>query len=274
MKYRHLLLLLLVGLTACQSSPELIPTPTPFQATTTPVTVRLAAPESLVPAMQALAAAYAQTEPSVRVIVLERADSLAWDALQRGDVDLAALTWLPEDTTEVWSAVFALDGLAVVVNPQNGIAGMTQDQIRLLFQGRVEDWSPWGGLPGTPVIVSREEASGAYRCFQSRMMQAARVTLTALLAPTSEAVLQQVGQEPLAVGYVSTTRLDGRVRPVAVDGIPPTQETLVAHLYPLTRELRLVSPEEPRGAAREFAQWMLGPAGQKVLAAQGFIIRR
>ncbi len=272
---RRWLILLLVLLTACDAQPRFIPTPTPFVATTTPTSLRLAAPGTLVPAMQALAAAYRQVDPTVQITVLERADSLAWDALRRGDVDLAALTWMPaEATADVWSAVFARDGLAIVVNPQNGITGMTADQVRLLFQGRAEDWSPWGGLPGTPAIISREEASGAYACFQSRMMKSARVTLTALLAPTAEAVLQQVGQEPLAVGYISTARLDGRVRPVAVDGIPPTPETIAAALYPLTRDLRLTALGEPRGAAREFAQWMLGPAGQKVLAARGYVTRR
>jgi len=80
-----------------------------------------------------------------------------------------------------------------------------------------------------------------------------------------------VGSEPLAVGYISTARLDGRVRPLAIEGIPPTAETLAANLYPLTRVVYVVTLGEPQGAVRGFVEWVLSPQGQDGVVTEHFL---
>jgi phosphate transport system substrate-binding protein len=238
----------------------------------TPQIIEIACPESLAPLMMALASAYQRDVAAVQIVVLPRADTLALNALTNGDVDIAALAWWPETLPEsVWLAPFARDALAIVVHPRNGLPGVTMEQLRQLFRGQVEDWQLWGGLPGPPQIISREEASGEFGYFQRKVMVDARVALTGLLAPTSDAVLESVGNDPLAVGYLSTAWLDGRVRAVTIEGIPPAQETIAVGLYPLYRDLTFATMSDPEGPARDFVQWVLGPEGQNVVAAQRFV---
>ncbi|MEJ5308492.1 MAG: substrate-binding domain-containing protein [Anaerolineae bacterium] len=259
-------------LTACTGPARLVPTPTPQPAPVTPQIVQIACPESLAPLVMALGAAYQHEELAAQIVVVERADELALYALTNGDADIAALTWLPTPVPEnTWRAVFARDGLAVIVNTGNGLPGLTLEQLRQLFGGRVEDWAGWGGLPGPPQIISREEASGDFDFFQARVMQDTRVTLTALLAPTSLAARDSVGQEPLAVGYLSTAWLNGQVRALAIEGVPPAPETIAAGLYPLSRELSWVTLGEPQGMARAFIEWTLTPPAQSIVAAQSFV---
>ena len=176
-------LLVLTGvLAACTSPAALVPTPTLQPALVTPQIIQIACPESLAPMVMALGAAYQREELAAQIVVVERADELALYALTNGDADIVALTWLPAAAPEnTWRALFARDGLAVIVNTGNGLPGLTLEQLRLLFGGRVEDWASWGGLPGSPQIISREEASGDFDFFQARVMHDARVTLTALL---------------------------------------------------------------------------------------------
>ena len=266
-------LLALTGvLVACTAPAALIPTPTPQPVTVTPQIVQIVCPESLAPLLMVLASVYQREEPAAQIVIVERADELALNALTNADVDIAALTWLPASAPEnVWRAAFARDGLAVIVNPQNGLPGLTMEQLRQLFGGRVEDWSSWEGFPGPPQIISREEASGDFDFFQAHVMHDTRVTLTALLAPTSQAAHDSVSQEPLAVGYLSTAWLDERVRALAIEGVPPAPETIAAGLYPLSRELFLVTMGEPQEMARAFIQWTLTPEGQTIVAAQSFV---
>jgi phosphate transport system substrate-binding protein len=266
-------LLALAGvLAACTAPAALIPTPTPQPVMVTPQIVQIVCPESLAPLLMALASAYQHEEPAVQVVVVERADELALHALTNGDADIAALTWLPATAPEnTWRATFARDGLTVIVNPQNGLPGLTMEQLRQLFGGRVEDWTSWGGLPGPPQIISREEASGDFDFFQAHVMHDARVTLTALLAPTSLAAHDFVSQEPLAVAYLSSAWLDGQVRALAIEGVPPAPETIAAGLYPLSREIFWVTMGEPQGMARSFIQWTLTPQAQSIVATQGFV---
>jgi phosphate transport system substrate-binding protein len=241
--------------------------------TVTPQRIRVGHSDSAKPLARALASAYQRGHPGSEVELVPRADRLLLPALVRGEVDVALLSWLPPDLPEgVWVSPFARDGLAVIVHPQNGLPGLTLTQAQELFQGRVEDFASWGGLPGMPRVVSREEASGDYALFQERVMATFPVALTALVAPSSDAMLSFVSEDPLAVGYVSTARLTPQVRPLAVEGVPPAPEMLASDVYPLTRDLYLATPGEPAGMARAFTQWVLGPEGQAVVRREGWLV--
>ncbi len=266
-----LLLLLCLMLVACRA-PLPSPPPTLELDSVPSQTLRIAYPETLGPLATALASAYQREVPTVQVILVERADTLAVRALENGAVDIALLTWLPfELPPDAWQQPLASDGLAIVVNPQNGIPGLTLDQLRRLFQGQQDEWDEWGGLPGAPQIVSREEAAGDFAFFQAWVMGDTRVTLTAYLAPNTEAVLGVVDGDQMAVGYVSTTRLDNRVRALAIEGVPPAPEMVQAGHYPLSREIVVMTLGEPQEAARSFTQWVLGSDGQNWVTRLGFL---
>lgn len=268
----RLLMAAALGMVGCGSRVALVPTPTSQVSTGVGEDLQVVASDSLTPAIRAAASAYQRVHPEVQITVLPRASSLASRALQQGDADVAVVTWLPGDLAEdAWIQPVSRDGLAAVVNSQNGLPGTTMNQLQELFQGRLEDWATWGGLPGPPQLVSREEASGAYAFFQAWVMRDARVTLNALLAPNTQAVLDFVADAPLAVGYASTAWLDGRVRAVAVNGVPPSDEAIAAGLYPMTRTHFVVTLSEPDGAARGFVQWLLAEPGQSVLESHGFV---
>ena len=261
-----------LSLVACTPLAPLIPTPTaaPTSAAVAPVTI--ACSESLAPALRGVAAAFRRERTEIEIIVLSLADALVHQALQQEDADIAVVTWLSDAAPEgAWMQPMSRDGLAIVVHPQNGLAGLTMTQLQDLYQGRLEDWATWGGLPGAPTLVSRETASGDSAFFQAWVMRDARISLNALLAPSSDAALQFVADDTLAVGYVSTAWLDGRVRALVINDVPPMRETIEAGLYPLTRTHFVLMRSEPDDDPREFVQWLLAAPGQAVLEAYGFV---
>lgn len=261
--------LLLVG---CVTPVALIPTPSPAPLATAVEPLTVACSEGLASALQGAAAAFRQVHPEIEIIVLSRADTWVHQALHQGDADVAVVTWLADATPEgAWVQPMSHDGLAIIVHPQNGLPGLTMTQLQDLYQGRLEDWATWGGLPGPPTLVSRETASGDSAFFQAWVMRDARISLNALLAPSSDAMVQFVADDALAVGYVSTAQLDGRVRALVINDVPPVDEAIEAGVYPLTRTHFVVTPGEPEGAAREFVQWLLAAPGQQVLEAHGLI---
>jgi len=266
--------LLALTLSACVDPVPLIATPTPIPTRPAPASLTVVASESFIPAMRAAASAYQRSFPEIEITVVRRAHGAAMDMVMMGDVDAAVVAWLPDPVPEAaWVAPVARDGLAVIVHPQNGLSGMTMAQLQELFQGQVGDLANWGGLPGTPQPISREDASGAFAFFQAWVMRDARVTLNALLAPSSAAMLDLVAEHPHGVGYVSTAWVDGRVRPVTVAGVPPARETIAGNLYPLTRTYMVVTQGEPEGAVRDFVHWLLDAEGQAVVERHGFVKR-
>ncbi len=262
-----------IVITACGGQPlGLVPTLTPYPTVGDVQYLDLVCPDFIYPAMQALASTYQREDPDVIITVVQRAVTLGYPLLLEGVVDIAVLTWLPDAKSEsLWMQPLAYDGLAVIVHPQNGIPGLTQTQVQKLYQGQVQNWADWSGLPGVPQLISRETASGEFLYMQNRVMRDVRTSLNATLAPDSSYMLKLVGEDPLAVGYISTALVTPRVRAVAIDGVPPGKETIKAQIYPLSRTIIVVTEGQPVEPARGFVQWMLSNEGQAVLQRHRFI---
>ncbi|MFQ6101487.1 MAG: phosphate ABC transporter substrate-binding protein [Anaerolineae bacterium] len=247
----------LLLLTAC--------TPQPLTVTRAPVTLRIVAADSCGPLAETLAVAYEETHPWVTVEIVGVFNSAtAGQTLLTGEADLALLSWVEE---ELWSHPVARDGVAVIAHPSTPFAETGLAQLEEIFRGRVQEWE------GTALtVVSREEGSGTRAAFESIVLGNYDTTRTAVVMPSGEAVVEHVARTPGAIGYVSTLRLgeaaaDG-VRVLPVEGISPTAGTISDGSYPLSRSLYLATIAEPRGEAREFAQWVLEPEGQAVVRRQ------
>jgi phosphate transport system substrate-binding protein len=244
--------------------------PQPLTVTREPVTLRLVAADSCGPLAEPLSAAYEEVHPWVEVQVEVFNSSVAERTLREGGADLALLSWLQETADEepLWSQPFARDGVAVVVHPATPFTETGLAHLQAIFRGQVQEW---GGM--VLAIVSREEGSGTRRAFESLVLGDYDVAFIAVVMPSSEAVLEYVARTPGAVGYVSTLWLgeplaDG-VRVSPVEGTLPTPDGIADGSYPLVRPLFLSAVAEPTGEAREFAQWVLGPEGQAVIASRG-----
>jgi len=238
----------------------------------------LVAADSCGPLAEELAMAYEETYPWITVEVEVLNSALAKQTLQAGEADLALLSWLEEADKQHpnaseeprWSQLFAHDGIAVIVHPAAPFTEMGLAHLQEIFRGRVQEWS------GTVLtVVSREEGSGTRAAFESAVLSGYDTTLTAVVMPSSEAVIEYVARTPGAIGYVSTLRIQVALRPqesvvdgvrvLPVEGASLTTATLSDGSYPLSRPLYLVTIAEPVGEAREFAQWVLGSEGQAVV---------
>lgn len=56
--------------------------------------------------------------------------------------------------------MFALDGIAIVVNNENTVEDLTLEQIKGLATGEITNWSEVGG-PDAPVVLVGREAAAA-----------------------------------------------------------------------------------------------------------------
>ncbi len=236
--------------------------PQPFTVTREPVALRLVAADSCGPLAEELATAYEESYPWITVQVEVWNSALAERTLRAGGADLALLSWLEQvaDEEPLWSQPFARDGVAVVVYPATPLAETGLAHLQEIFRGRVQEW-------GEVVLttVSREEGSGTRAAFETIVLGNYDVTPTGVVMPSSEAVVEYVARTPGGIGYVSTLRVDDRVRVLPVEGISPTAATISDGSYPLSRPLYLAAAAEPDGEVREFAQWVLGPEGQAIV---------
>jgi phosphate transport system substrate-binding protein len=61
------------------------------------------------------------------------------------------------------------------------------------------------------------------------------------------------------------------VKAVNVGGVQATPETALSRQYPMSRELYMYTNGEPRGETAKFLAFVKSPAGQKIVATNGFV---
>ncbi|MFN8596455.1 MAG: substrate-binding domain-containing protein [Anaerolineae bacterium] len=259
-RYALLITVLAVWLSACTETP---------QVARTPIRLRVgdAADQSVV--IDRLLETYAKDREWVIFShdELSSADSL--DRLRNDHLDLAIVPATQDlATVHVWTSGLAYDSLAIIVHPSNPISDLTLTQLRDIFQGGYGDWTALGGT-GEVIPVSRETNSIARTLFEDRVMGGRAVTLNAILKGSTTDVINFVAQTPGAIGYVSLSHVDDRVKVVNLDGVKPSPQSAAAGQYVLASPLYLIARAEPVGDAREFAAWLLSDEGQLILSQAG-----
>ena len=84
-----------------------------------------------------------------------------------------------------------------------------------------------------------------------------------------------VARQPAAIGYVSMSYLDDRVRALTLDGAAPTLANVYDNVYPLRTILYVAGQHEPDAVDglephyRAFIGWVQSPEGQ-ALVEQGY----
>lgn len=178
---------------------------------------------------------------------------------------------LKESELALHQFTIALDGIAIIVNAANPLEGLARAEVAAIFAGEITRWNQVGG-PDRPIhFVSREEGSGTRGAFEEMVMGKKEIAPRALVQDSNGAVREIVASDPDALGYISLGLVDRRVRAVAVDGVLPTHETIVAKRYAVVRPFLFLTRGEPAGAARAFIDYCLGPEGQRLLGLEGLI---
>lgn len=241
----------------------------PQGAAPTAINLRVTGSTSLGPVLEELAQAYQARHPNVLVDVRGGGSAAGLEALRNGRADLAAVSWRPADERlpdSIQAVPIARDGIAIVVHPKNTVPGLTLLQLRALYRGETLDWSALAGAGGETVIISREDDSGTRAAFETLAMAGERVTLNALVMPTSQAVVDYVASHRGAVGYISTGALTDGVRAVPVEDVAPTESAVRSGTYNLGRVLYLYTPKPAPPATRAFLDFVLSPAGRVIVA--------
>ena len=239
----------------------------PLALTREPAAVLLVAADSARALAEELAAGYEAAVPWVTVEVSVYSSAEAEGMVREGAADLAILSWMETrpGQRDLWSAPLRRDAIAIVLHPTTRLPGTSLGHLQEVFRGRLQEWE---GV--VLVVVSREEGSGTRSAFEAAVMGYHLVTLNAVVASSSSAVISTVTGTPGAIGYVSTLRLSAEdldgLRILPIDDIPPAPDSIADGSYLLWRQLYLAAPSDPTGEVREFAQWVLGAEGQAVAA--------
>lgn len=173
---------------------------------------------------------------------------------------------------EFKETIVAYDGIAVIMNAANAVKGLARKQVEQIFTGEITDWSAVGGNPGKISVYTRNTSSGTYAEFKELAMKKRDYAADSQKLAGNEQIAQEVGKNPNGIGYVGLAYANASgVKVEPIDGAIPSKETVLAKKYPYARPTFYYTNGEASGLAREFVDFTLSDAGQKIVEQVGFV---
>jgi phosphate transport system substrate-binding protein len=240
----------------------------------------------------AWAETYQREHSEVRISVSGGGSGVGITALVNGTVDIANASRKikPEEVQQAQAHgitptefVIARDAIAVIVHPDNPVGRLTLQQVSDIYSGKVHNWGQVGGEDRPIVRLSRETNSGTHVYFLETVVRLGRsdnrtlFSTDTLLLPSSEGIVNEVRQNPNAIGYDGLGYVPADLKVVAIARGPdqayvlPSVATVNDRSYPVARDLYMYTAGEPSGAVAAYLHWILGAQAQGIVSDLGFV---
>ena len=221
-----------------------------------------------------LSEAYMEENADVKVTYNPTGSGSGIQAVQEGrcDIGLSSRNLKDEEKTALNETVVAIDGIAIIVNPENPVSDLTIEQIAALYKGEVTNWSEVGGIDAPVVLVGREAASGTRDGFESITGTKNLCKYAQELTSTGD-VVQTVASNPNAIGYASVASVKDTVKKVSVEGVSPTTETIQTGAYKVQRNFVFVTKKntELSETAKAFFEFATSKAADELIVKAGAV---
>ncbi len=240
--------------------------------------------------------------PNVNIQIQAAGSSTAPPALTEGTSNLGPMSReMKDDELEAFEGKFgykptaipvAIDALAVMVNKDNPVKGLTMEQVDAIFSSTrkcggdkdIENWgdagvAAWGAK--SIQLYGRNSVSGTYGYFKEHALCKGDFKSNVNEQPGSASVVQSVTSSANGIGYsgmgYSTSGI--KMVPLAKKGsttfVEATPANAVSGAYPLTRYLYVYVNKKPNQALAplegEFIKMVLSKTGQQVVIKDGYI---
>lgn len=204
----------------------------------------------------------------VKAVITDTADL----GMSSRDVKESEIAQAKSNGVDMRTIVVAKDAIAVIVNEKNPLSELTKEQVGMIFTGKAEDWSAVGGMPGEISAYTRNTSSGTYKSFQGLAMDKEDYGPNTQKMAGNEQIASEVAKNPNGIGYVGLAYINVEgIKTVSVNGSEPSKENVNNGKYPLARPLYYLSNGKPRGLAKKFVKYTLGPMGQEIIGSVGFV---
>ncbi len=245
--------------------------------------------------------AFSAAHPEVTFALGQGGSSAGIEKAGKGDVfiGMTSREIKAEEKTQfpdLISTVIGTDGLALIVNSENTVSGLTKAQVADIYGGKITDWKDVGGK-GPIVLISEQEKGGTLDAFKHHfgmdvqlegegadkglVFRAKGTTewskVRAKRTAGTKEIMATVLADPGAIGFVSVAAAEvlvkkgGAVKLLAIDGKTASSEQMKMGTYTLTRPLILVCKNNAPSEVTSFIAYVLSPAGQALVAKADFL---
>jgi phosphate transport system substrate-binding protein len=254
--------------------------------------IQIKGSDTIVNLIQELSEDFTKRYPSFNISVTGGGSGTGFVSLINKTCDIAMSSRKIEDKEEKLAKSknvkpvefkIGLDGIVVIVNKNNSVDKLTLKQLRDIFTAKITNWKEVGGEDRVIVILSRESNSGTHIFFKKHVLRynnknmRNEFAVKSLVMPSSQAICNEVSQNPNALGYISMGFINDEVKAVSVavnansKYIYPTLENVMNYTYPILRPLYIYTNGKPHDVVKIFIDYVLSEAGQKIVLKTHFV---
>ena len=166
----------------------------------------------------------------------------------------------------------ANDCILPVVHNSNPMKNISSGDLRKIYSGEITNWKQLDGPDLAIDVISRNTSSGTYEVWADVIMNNQAVATERPLKQSNAEVVRAVSENPGAIGYIGLGYLNASVKPLRVDGVIGSQQTLLDGSYLINRPLFMFTNGWPEGRTLEFINFVLdSDRGQIMIEEAGYI---
>ena len=192
-----------------------------------------------------LSEAFSQENPEVEVKYSGSGSGAGVTSAIEGTADLGLASRelkAEEEEQGAVAHVVALDGVAVVVNPENAVEDLTVEQIAKIFTGEITNWKDLGGADAEIAVYGREAGSGTRGAFEEIVGVVDGCKYLNEYSSTGD-VIGNVASNPNAIGYASLSAVGDTVKAVKVGGVECSEATVQDGTYAIQRPFIMITKD-------------------------------
>lgn len=222
----------------------------------------------------ALSEAY-ESDTGVTVTYNATGSGSGIQAVQEGrcDIGLSSRSLKDEEKAkDLEETTLALDGIALVVNPENPVSDLDLETISKIYTGEISNWKDVGGNDSDIVLIGREAGSGTRDGFESITYTTDKCQYRQELTSTGD-VIATVASNPNAIGYASLSAVKDSVKALKVAGVAPSEETVKDGSYVVQRPFVLVTVKDKALSenAKKFMEFVTSKSANDIISGAGVV---
>lgn len=251
-------------------------------------TIQIAGSTTVLPIISKAAEQYKLNHPELKIIVNPGGSGVGINQLGEGKIALAMAS---RDITESEINQFpkvtfmpqpvGKDAVVPSVSSEIYDAGVTTlslKQIGDIYSGRISNWQELGGPNKEILCIDKEKSRGTRHIFMQHVLgnKEAEAPGADLVLGSNNEEQTALAQSDAAIGMLSNAWLSNDVKGLNIltengDTISPSIQNVVNGIYPISRDLLIISNGKPSPETQKFIDFLFSNAGQEIVKDCGYV---
>lgn len=201
-------------------------------------------------------------------------------AERRGDIAMASRALTGEEKSSYGNRfqefLIGYGDIVIAVSQavyNKGVTDLSSEQVKNIYLGKITNWKGVGGPDQNIYAIARMNGSGTGDIFNEVILGNVSAETPGVSTNTLSdgETYTAINGSDKAIGYLGLIYAQrGNIKPIALDGIQPSVNSLRNGSYKLTTKLYLYTYGDPSPGDKKFIEFLLSAEGQKIVEETGF----